>query len=512
MYNFQDELRRALLKYALLPALLLALISLLLIGASWHHYVLTGNYAARQGAASRIETMLVDSEEIMRQLENRINTSPRPLTDQVEETEARAALYGVIYETVNQSDLPWEFYLTDREGHLLLGSRDQLPLNLQDGNWGLMQRLRQQGEPVAEFVRSGQHQQDFIWGRALYQKGVLQGYFLLAVPGETMLLPRKNPGVILTITDAFYNQAASTGTAPADEQGKLLPLVCGRGGGLAEVEQEIYYVTQSQLPQGVRVLALTPVRSLLVRYLMGGFLLVILLGVLVPVIFWSVQRESRLRAQTVEKLTSKAEMRQLVSQFNPHFLFNTLENIKYMVKLNPAVAVKMVMALSALLRYSINNSLQQVRLEDDLDYVRRYMEIQQYRFGKRLDFQEDIAPEVRECEIPKLLFQPALENAIKYGADKSGVRHIRLQVALQGNLLQVNIWDSGPGFSPEALADFTRMQQEEENATEHTGLFNIHRRIQLLYGREYGVTIREEQGQTCVGICLPRRNIKEEKA
>ena len=88
MYNFQDELRRALLKYALLPAILLALISLLLIVYSWHHYVLTGNYTARQGAAERIERMLVDSDEIMKQLENRINASALPLTGQVDRKSA----------------------------------------------------------------------------------------------------------------------------------------------------------------------------------------------------------------------------------------------------------------------------------------------------------------------------------------------------------------------------------------------------------------------------------------
>jgi len=510
MYNFQDELRRALLKYALLPAILLALISLLLIVYSWHHYVLTGNYTARQGAAERIERMLVDSDEIMKQLENRINASALPLTGQVQDVEARAALYGVVYETVNQSILPLEFYLTDAEGNLLLGSRRQLPLPLQDKNWGFMERLRQRQEPVAEFVRMGERQQDFVRGKALYKNNELQGYLLLAIAGENMLAQGQKPGIKLAVTDAYYNQAAAQGSVPVDGQGKLLPLVCGLNGGLAEVEQEVYYVTQSHLPYGVRVLAITPVRSLLVRYFMGGMLLLILLAVLLPVIFWSVQRESRLRAQTVEKLTSKAEMRELVSQFNPHFLFNTLENIKYMVKLNPAAAVKMVMALSALLRYSINNSVQQVRLADDLDYVHRYLEIQQYRFGKRLDFTEEIDSEVWEAEIPKLLFQPVLENAIKYGADKSGIKHVHLSISRQGENLQVAVCDKGQGFSPEALADWQRMLQMEENITEHTGLFNIHRRIQLLYGRDYGVSIREEAGQNCVTICLPYRQAKGE--
>ncbi len=171
----------------------------------------------------------------------------------------------------------------------------------------------------------------------------------------------------------------------------------------------------------------------------------------------------------------------------------------------------MVMALSALLRYSINNSVQQVRLADDLDYVHRYLEIQQYRFGKRLEFTEEIGPEVWEAEIPKLLFQPVLENAIKYGADEQGVKRICLSISRQGESLQVDIRDWGPGFSAEALESWQQLLQAEENVTEHTGLFNIHRRIQLLYGRAYGVTIRQEAGQNCVTICLPYRRAKGEK-
>jgi two-component system sensor histidine kinase YesM len=230
---------------------------------------------------------------------------------------------------------------------------------------------------------------------------------------------------------------------------------------------------------------------------------------LIPLIFRGVQRESQLRAQAVERLTAKAEMRQLESQFNPHFLFNTLENIKYMVKLDPAAAIRMLIALSALLRYSINNSLQQVTLADDLDYVHRYMEIQQYRFGKRLDFTENIDSAALACEIPKLLFQPLLENAIKYGADKSGLRSVRLEIKCLDDELQVDVVDQGRGFSAETLQAWHLLQENEENDTAHTGLYNIHRRIQLFYGRQFGVEIRSGAGENCVRLRLPRRVAEE---
>lgn len=508
MYNFQKELRRALLKYALLPALLLAFISLLLIGYSWNHYVWDKNHGAREALTSRMADILQENTAIMEQAEKEIGISSAEFRRQMTEAEARADLYAALYERVNQSPVNLDFYLTDEAGKLLLGSNGTLPAGVQAG-WGILHRLQQDKDIHSELLNRSDGGQDMLWGKAVYREGRLQGYLLFRASGEKLMQAEAPAYITLAITDRFYNKIAASGIVPVDGQGKILSLLWGKNDTLVEVQPEIYYVTQDNLPQGVRVLAITPVRSLLSRYFMGGMLLLVLLALLVPVIFWSVKRESRLRAQTVEKLTSKAEMRQLVSQFNPHFLFNTLENIKYMVKLNPGAAVKMLVSLSALLRYSINNSLQQVRLADDLAYVHRYLEIQQYRFGKRLAYTEDIAQEAMDCEIPKLLFQPVLENAIKYGMDKTGTRQIHLQVALENDCLQLAIRDKGPGFSQEALSSWAQMLAADDNATEHTGLFNIHRRIQLLYGRSYGIEILSRPGENCVRICLPKLMTKE---
>jgi len=206
-----------------------------------------------------------------------------------------------------------------------------------------------------------------------------------------------------------------------------------------------------------------------------------------------------------------SELRQLESQFNPHFLFNTLENIKFMIKLEPDTASKMIVALSALLRYSINNTVRQVVLKDDLTYLDNYLVIQQARFGKRLDYQATVADEALTCLVPKLLLQPVVENAIKYGADAQGKITIRAKLQVVDKQLQVEITDKGMGIQPEQLSSLQKLLSQEANDSVHTGIYNIHRRIQLMYGSAYGLTIScPPEGGTRVSMILPVRVTREE--
>ena len=240
---------------------------------------------------------------------------------------------------------------------------------------------------------------------------------------------------------------------------------------------------------------------------MAGVLLL-----MIPILLVSVRRESRARARAIAeeeaRATAVSEMRRLESQFNPHFLFNTLENIKFMVKLDPQAAQRMLMDLSRILRYSIKGEERKVTLREDLSYTHSYMEIQQYRFGRRLVYDETIPKEVGDCRIPRLLFQPVLENAIRYGAAEDGSIIIRLSVSWEerptGKVLCVKIEDQGPGLSAERLQAIREMLAEGADPALHTGIYNIHRRLQLMYGRPYGLQLEcPPAGGTVVTLRLP---------
>lgn len=203
-------------------------------------------------------------------------------------------------------------------------------------------------------------------------------------------------------------------------------------------------------------------------------------------------------------LVATAQNKQLESQFNPHFLYNTLENIRYMCKLEPATAERMVFNLSGLLRYSLNGGEAEVTLREDLEHLENYLSILRYRFGKRLTCITDVEPEVLACRIPKLVFQPMIENSVKYGFGRQENLRVELKAYRYEDRLIMICRDDGVGMSQQNLSSLTRLLEQEENTSRHSGLYNIHRRIQILYGRLYGVEIRSLEGHgTTLIVTIP---------
>ena len=200
-----------------------------------------------------------------------------------------------------------------------------------------------------------------------------------------------------------------------------------------------------------------------------------------------------------------AIVQMMESQFNPHFLFNTLESIRYLVKFNPKVADKTVVNLSKLLRYSIQNTVDTVRFKEEFDFVKRYIEIMKVRFGERLEFNDNISYEVKEVSVPKMIIQPIVENAVKYGfGENVEVLRIEISAYIEDEKLYIIVKDDGVGIDKDLLKDLVFNLNEKYNSSDHIGLYNVHKRIELLYGIEYGLEINSEAGKgTEVILVLP---------
>ena len=200
-----------------------------------------------------------------------------------------------------------------------------------------------------------------------------------------------------------------------------------------------------------------------------------------------------------------AIVQMMESQFNPHFLFNTLESIRYLVKFNPKVADKTVVNLSKLLRYSIQNTVDTVRFKEEFDFVKRYIEIMKVRFGERLEFNDNISYEVKEVSVPKMIIQPIVENAVKYGfGENVEVLRIEISAYIEDEKLYIIVKDDGVGIDKDLLKDLVFNLKEKYNSSDHIGLYNVHKRIELLYGIEYGLEINSEAGKgTEVILVLP---------
>jgi len=121
-----------------------------------------------------------------------------------------------------------------------------------------------------------------------------------------------------------------------------------------------------------------------------------------------------------------------------------------------------------------------------------------------LDYRQCIDEEAKNCLVPKLLLQPVVENAVHYGADAEGNIRICTHVSIADDQLCIVIKDAGPGMGAETLCHLRTMMERRENNSVHTGIYNIHRRIQLLYGSAYGVQISTPKGGgTLVEMVLP---------
>lgn len=201
-------------------------------------------------------------------------------------------------------------------------------------------------------------------------------------------------------------------------------------------------------------------------------------------------------------LQKQAELDAMQSQINPHFLYNTLDTIRgYAVMENAPLTSDMVEVLSRLFRYMISRKKELVTLQQELSILNDYIKIQEYRINQHIVYIQNISPklQIMNYQIPKLIIQPFIENAIKHGL--KGISRdfvITVNIYNTQSRLIISISDNGSGMSPEQLRMLNQKLAANETDSVHavrdkkTGsgiaLTNVNSRIKLLYGDSYGVT------------------------
>lgn len=195
------------------------------------------------------------------------------------------------------------------------------------------------------------------------------------------------------------------------------------------------------------------------------------------------------------RLNSMIEISNLQTQINPHFIYNTLDTIKYLIMSEPDKAAHLIEKFTHILRYSINNTKQDVLLQEDMRYIEDYLYIQKTRFGDRFLCETAIAGECMRYDVPKLLLQPLIENSIKYGFKKRMEIRVAICGRCEGDYLYLSVEDNGPGVPRATLETLRAMLRSEELKTEHNGLQNLARRIVLEYGDNSEMTIDSREGE-----------------
>lgn len=192
------------------------------------------------------------------------------------------------------------------------------------------------------------------------------------------------------------------------------------------------------------------------------------------------------------------------AQLNPHFLYNTLDTMKWVAKANqvPKLA-KMSADLAGILRTSIS-ATRFVELKDEIELVEKYAEIQQIRFGGSFTFDVELPMELEDCLVPKLIIQPIVENAIIHGLREQDKGHIFVNIYETGGELTIEVSDNGCGIDDEVIEKIN--SRNRENFKGHIGFYNVDTIIKLYYGESYGIKAeRIETGGTMVKITLPIR-------
>ena len=209
----------------------------------------------------------------------------------------------------------------------------------------------------------------------------------------------------------------------------------------------------------------------------------------------------------------KSELEVLQSQINPHFLYNTLDSITWMIEgERNDEAVFMISQLARLFRISLSKGHTIISIKDELQHVQSYMNIQNVRYKNKFQISFDIAPDILDCCIVKLILQPILENAINYGVrEMDDCGEIIVRGSRQKDEILLSVTDNGMGIPEEEVEFLLTDTKRVHKKGSGVGLVNVNNRIKILFGEQYGLHIESELDEgTTVSIKIPAIIYSEE--
>ena len=209
------------------------------------------------------------------------------------------------------------------------------------------------------------------------------------------------------------------------------------------------------------------------------------------------------KIEELRQLNTKA----LQYQINPHFIYNTLNLVNTIAIRdfgNEHAIATIMRKLSKILRYSLDTSSDLVPIDKELEHTQSYIDIMQMCYPNLFTVTYSVSDDLMHCEVPRMSFQPLIENAIYHGIHPKGSGTIHLSVEQCNDMLKISIRDDGIGMTPEQIDELNSNLQRSDIGSNRIGLANIHRRIQLLFGESYGLSLSAEKGHgTCLIETLP---------
>lgn len=546
--RFRDDLRRLLLIYALLPLFCALLVVFAVMGGLFISNIIHRTDEDRIQAAGAFSSELETIEDILLNMQDLLR--PEVYEQSVSE---RAEINGRLYRRINgMASRPQALIYDESEQAIFTSGGDA---SLTDTvRWQFLHNIPdRRGETASQVLRGGEP--SLLMGVRLFDEaGEPSGYLCMAMTENGFRKTVASNADDVLITDRF--DTVFVGGAHVFTGGfNKLEADVRQANGVKDTLWGLYYIS-SEACRTYRVYAALPCGDVLrtARFLL--LMVLVFFAAMIAAIQISTKRVAQEKTRVIDEIatacdlvshgnlnteltisshdefqviaqayntmlenvrksmeksvklgrdTAVAQIRQMESQFNPHFLFNTLENIRFMVRLDPGAADAAMVQLAQLMRYSIKQEGMTVSLKEDLRYIESYMSILKMRFGSRLSYETRIPDELMRRRIPKLIVQPILENAVKYGMEKKRELKIEIEARCVGERLEISVRDNGPGIEPEVMKTLTRyMENPDMERKTSFGLMNVHDRLRLMYGERYGIRIQTQQGRTTeVVLSLP---------
>ncbi|MCR5656895.1 MAG: histidine kinase [Butyrivibrio sp.] len=543
--SFQENIRRTFIRYSVVPVAVIVVLAMVIFVFAWSYFVAHFNEVDNHEVEQEISRDMNIYYDMVDTVERRYLETDSVVMDKI---------FDVLYSKTDEFGEIGNLILLSPDQKILFTSKGSVPKYLTQtvySNWGVWNAIRRNPGEISTTL----YESNLYVAKGIYDGDTLKCAIVYMVPEKIITDSIIGSSRYVYITDVNGWVFASNTWVLNDEYGQIQDDYSLRSGYM-KVGNHFYYSYKTETGKGLNVITVNDLtRSIWLIIVLIG-IIVVIFAAIIFIAYRSSSNSSVRYTRDIKKIEDAFEavqngdfdvklninssrefmtigndfnemlsglkeqinqnrelaenvafsqVKQLESQFNPHFLFNTLDNIRFMAKIDSGAADKMIVSLSGLLRYSIRDSREEVTVREDLSNVQDYLNILQIRFNKRFAYNIDVAEDIMDCLIPKLLIQPLLENAVKYGF----AGQEKLTVDIKGYQIKEDIVfickDDGAGIEKDRLEEILHNLRSDADSSQHFGIYNIHRRIRLMYKGEYGLDISSVKDEgTTVRIVIPR--------
>ncbi len=553
--SFKEQMKKILIFYSLIPIIFTALIGYGMIYYLSYRAMVNNNN-------NNLKNLSQQTDEIISKVYNEIDRLSKDeiLKKVILDDEINEKAYELLYKSPLNLEIDGKFVLYDKNINILMTNAEFLGSS--NGYiWGLFYRMLSNNEKTINYVgklyfREG-NVSNFSVGKPIKNNNEIIGYLvchMLDKNFEKIMGDSENFGVVLTDK---YNNVISTNNANfKDSLDKLKKEFREKKNYLKYRGRKYYISKQEVFYSNIDVYCISSTEYIIDNFI-ESFIYITIVFIFLVIFMSKVAKNIALKkTKTIEEIIKAiknietgdldtqiniksndefeiigdtynqmlldikrlieknkeeathsivTEIKQLESQFNPHFLFNTLEMLRYTIHLDKKMANKIIINMASILRFSIENKSSEVKIEREIFYIKNYLEIQKIRFGDKFSYSIDVEERFLEYLTPKLIIQPIVENSIKHGYIQEKEFKILIKIKQKRERIQIGIFDNGKGIEKQELKLLKeKLLKRNLSLKEHIGMYNVQRRIELLYGKEYGLNIRSSSNRgTYIGIEIP---------